>query len=90
MGGLIGAIANGRFVEYISVPKKHFKVPDELSWEVAPSLLVTSLTPYHALNEESLKLNEFLVVFGASGSTGMIAVQLGKKNGSESYFNYQK
>ena len=79
-GGLIGAITNGGFAEYISVPEKNvFKVPDDLSWELAASLPVTSLTPYHTLNEASLKLNEYLVVFGASGSTGMIAVQLGKK-----------
>ena len=47
------------------------------------SLPVTSLTPYHALNEASLKINEYLLVFGASGSTGMIAVQLGKKMGAK-------
>jgi NADPH:quinone reductase-like Zn-dependent oxidoreductase len=83
-GGLIGAITNGSFAEYISVPEKNvFKVPDDLSWELAASLPVTSLTPYHALNEASLKLNEYLVVFGASGSTGMIAVQLGKKMGAK-------
>jgi len=41
------------------------------------------LTPYHALNEASVKLNEFLLVFGSSGSTGMIAVQLAKKMGTK-------
>ena len=82
-GGLIGAITNGGFAEYISVPERNvFKVPDELNWDVAASLPVTSLTPYHALNEASVKLDEFLLVFGASGSTGMIAVQLGKKMGT--------
>ena len=82
-GGLIGAITNGGFAEYISVPERNvFKVPDDLNWDVAASLPVTSLTPYHALNEASVKLDEFLLVFGASGSTGMIAVQLGKKMGT--------
>jgi NADPH:quinone reductase-like Zn-dependent oxidoreductase len=82
-GGLIGAITNGGFAEYISVPERNvFKIPDDLNWDVAASLPVTSLTPYHALNEASVKLNEFLVVFGASGSTGMIAVQLAKKMGA--------
>ena len=47
------------------------------------SLPVTSLTPYHALNEASLKLNEYLLIYGASGNTGMIAVQLGKKMGAK-------
>jgi NADPH:quinone reductase-like Zn-dependent oxidoreductase len=83
-GGLIGAIANGGFAEYISVPERNvFKVPHHLDWDVAASLPVSSLTPYHALNEASLKLNEYLVVFGASGNTGMIAVQLGQKMGAK-------
>jgi NADPH:quinone reductase-like Zn-dependent oxidoreductase len=83
-GGLIGAITNGGFAEYISVPDRNvFKVPDDMNWDVAASLPVTSLTPYHALNEASVKLNEFLLVFGASGSTGMIAVQLAKKMGAK-------
>jgi len=82
-GGLIGAITNGGFAEYISVPERNvFKVPDKMDWEVVASLPLTSLTPYHALNEASIKLNEYLLVFGASGNTGMIAVQLGKKMGA--------
>jgi NADPH:quinone reductase-like Zn-dependent oxidoreductase len=83
-GGLIGAIANGGFAEYISVPERNvFKIPDDLDWDVAASLPVTSLTPYHALKEASLKINEYLLVFGASGNTGMVAVQLGKKMGAK-------
>ena len=83
-GGLIGAITNGGFAEYISVHERNvFKIPDDLNWDVAASLPVTSLTPYHALIEASVKLNEILLVFGASGSTGMIAVQLGKKMGAK-------
>lgn len=83
-GGLIGAITNGGFAEYISVPERNvFKIPDKMEWEVAASLPVTSLTPYHALNEASIKLNEYLLIFGASGNTGMMAVQLGKKMGAK-------
>ena len=73
-GGLISVITNGGFAEYISVPERNvFKIPDNLDWDMAASLPVTSLTPYHALKEASLKINEYLLVFGASGSTGMIA-----------------
>ena len=83
-GGLIGAITNGGFAEYIAVPERNvFKIPDDIDWDLAASLPVTSLTPYHALKEASLKVNEFLVVFGASGNTGMVAVQLGKKMGAK-------
>ena len=83
-GGLISVITNGGFAEYISVPESNvFKIPDNLDWDMAASLPVTSLTPYHALKEASLKINENLLVFGASGSTGMIAVQLAKKMGAK-------
>ena len=45
------------------------KIPDDLNWDIAVSLPVTGLTPFHALMEASLRFNETLVVFGASGST---------------------
>src|ERR671919_1516489 len=83
-GGLIGVITNGGFAEYIAVPQRNtFKIPDDMDWDLAASLPVTGLTPFHALNETHLKLNEFLLVFGASGNTGMIATQLGKKMGAK-------
>jgi NADPH:quinone reductase-like Zn-dependent oxidoreductase len=83
-GGLIGAITNGGFAEYIAVPERNvFKIPDNLDWDVAASLPVTCLTPYHALKEALLEINEYLLVFGASGNTGMIAVQLGKRMGAK-------
>jgi NADPH:quinone reductase-like Zn-dependent oxidoreductase len=83
-GGLISVITNGGFAEYITVPERNvFKVPDGLNWDLAASLPVTGLTPFHALNEAHLKVNEFLLVFGASGNTGMIAIQLGKRMGAK-------
>jgi NADPH:quinone reductase-like Zn-dependent oxidoreductase len=83
-GGLIGVVTNGGFAEYISVPERNvFKIPHNLDWDMAASLPVTGLTPYHALNEASLKINEYLLVFGASGNTGMIAVQFGKRMGAK-------
>ena len=83
-GGIIGVITNGGFAEYIAVPERNvFKIPDNLDWDMAASLPVTGLTPYHALNEAFLKINEYLLVFGASGNTGMIAVQIGKRMGAK-------
>ena len=83
-GGLISVITNGGFAEYIVVPGRNvFKIPDDMDWNLAASLPVTALTPFHALNEARLKLNEHLLVFGASGNTGMIATQLGKKMGAK-------
>jgi D-arabinose 1-dehydrogenase-like Zn-dependent alcohol dehydrogenase len=82
-GGIMGVITNGGFAEYISASERNvFKIPDDLQWDIAASLATTTKTPYHALREASLKLNEFLVIFGASGSTGTMAVQFGKKMGA--------
>jgi D-arabinose 1-dehydrogenase-like Zn-dependent alcohol dehydrogenase len=82
--GILGVITNGGFGDYISAEEKNvFKIPDNVQWDVAASLATTTKTPYHALREASLKLNEYLVIFGASGNTGMMAVQFGKKMGAK-------
>ena len=50
-GKEIGLVANRGFAEYMAVPEKNvFKMPDEIQWELAASIPVTTLTPYHALN----------------------------------------
>lgn len=82
--GILGVITNGGFADYISASEKNvFKIPDDVQWDVAASLAITIRTPYHALREASVKLNEFLVIFGASGNTGMMATQFGKKMGAK-------
>ena len=82
--GIFGVITNGGFVDYISAAEKNvFKIPDNVQWDIAASLATTTKTPYHALREASLTLHEFLVIFGASGNTGMMAVQFGKKMGAK-------
>ncbi|MGC2575837.1 MAG: alcohol dehydrogenase catalytic domain-containing protein, partial [Candidatus Nitrosopolaris sp.] len=83
-GGLIGVATNGGFAEFMAVPEKNlFKIPDEMQWELAASIPVTTLTPYHALKQAALKIDESLVIFGASGNTGMMATQFGKKMGAK-------
>ena len=83
-GGIVGVVTNGGFAEYIAVPERNaFKITDDTEWDVAASLAVTTITPYHALREASLKLNEYLVIFGASGNTGLMAIQFGNKMGAK-------
>jgi NADPH:quinone reductase-like Zn-dependent oxidoreductase len=83
-GGEFGLVTNGGFAEYIAVPEKNvFKIPDDMQWELAASIPTTTLTPYHALKQAAVKIDEFLVIFGASGNTGMMATQLGKKMGAK-------
>jgi NADPH:quinone reductase-like Zn-dependent oxidoreductase len=82
-GGLMGVVNNGGFSEYISIPERNlFKIPDNIDWNTSVSLPVSGLTAFHALNEAQLKINDSLLIFGASGNTGMIAVQLGKRMAS--------
>jgi NADPH:quinone reductase-like Zn-dependent oxidoreductase len=83
-GGIICIVTNGGFAEYIAVPGKNvFKIPHDMDWDLAASLPVTTLTPYHALNDASLQVNESLLVFRASGNTGMVAIQFAKKIGAK-------
>ena len=83
-GGIISAITNGGFAEYIGVPQRNvFKIPDDIGWKIASSLAVTTLTPFHALKEASLQFNEYLLVFGASGNTGIMAIQFANRMGAK-------
>ena len=80
---LWSVVNNGGFSEYISIHERNvFKIPDNIDWNTSVSLPVSGLTAFHALKEAQLKINDSLLIFGASGNTGMIAVQLGKRMAS--------
>ena len=82
-GGIIGVASNGGYAEYAVVPAKNvFKVSDNIEWELAASLSIGALTAYHALRLSSVSPGEIVVVVGASGNTGMFAVQLAKIMGA--------
>jgi NADPH:quinone reductase-like Zn-dependent oxidoreductase len=85
-GGLLGTITNGGFAEEVSVPVMNLeKISEGVSWELAASLPVAALTPFHALKRANLNEGEKLVVFGASGNTGMFGVQFGDQIGANVY-----
>jgi NADPH:quinone reductase-like Zn-dependent oxidoreductase len=80
---MIGWDANGGYAEYVAVPKENvFKIPDSLGWEMAASLPIAALTGYHTIKEARLKGDENLVLFGASGNTGMFITQFAAENGA--------
>ncbi len=81
-GGIFGVLSNGGYCEKISVPEKMLvKIPEALKIEDAVSLPVGGLTSYHALKIAGAKRGESLLVYGASGNTGVFAVLLGKRLG---------
>ncbi|WP_338603684.1 alcohol dehydrogenase catalytic domain-containing protein [Sulfolobus tengchongensis] len=82
-GGIMSVVTNGGWSEYFSVPDKNvFKIPENMNWDLAASLPVAALTSYHALRELEINPNDIVVVFGASGNTGIFAVELAKKFGA--------
>ncbi len=85
-GGLWGVSANGGYAEKVSVDEKNvFRVPDNVSDEVAASITVAALTAYRALKRAEGKIGQKILVYGASGNTGMFTVQLASIMGYEVY-----
>lgn len=82
-GGIWGVITNGGWAELaVAKASNVFRVPDTVSWELAASLTVSALTPYHALLQANVSPGDVVVVVGASGNTGQFAVQLAKLMGA--------
>lgn len=82
-GNIMSIASNGGFAEYVALDEKNaVKIGNEISWEMAASLPIAALTPYHALNLAGLVSGENFVAFGASGNTGLFALQFAKERGA--------
>jgi NADPH:quinone reductase len=70
--------------EYVVVPAQRLvKLPDDLDFDRAAGLTVTYGTSLYALRERAaLQPGETLAVLGASGGTGLAAVEIGKLLGA--------
>jgi NADPH:quinone reductase-like Zn-dependent oxidoreductase len=69
--------------EYVVVEQEHLTHrPSGVPWEVAGSLYVVGTTAYAAVRAVSLRAGDTLVVSGAAGGVGSIAVQLAKQAGA--------
>jgi NADPH:quinone reductase-like Zn-dependent oxidoreductase len=70
--------------EYVLVEAGHLtSKPAGVPWEVAGSLYVAGCTAYAAVRAASLAPGDTLVVAGAAGGVGSIAVQLARLAGAE-------
>ncbi|MEZ0115770.1 NADPH:quinone reductase-like Zn-dependent oxidoreductase [Catenulispora sp. EB89] len=56
--------------------------PENVSWEVAGSLYVIGVTARGAVNSVTLKEGETVVISGAAGGVGSLAVQLARRTGA--------
>jgi len=69
--------------EYVVVEAKNLTgKPAKVPWEVAGSLAIAGSTAYAAVRAVSLKKGETVVVSGAAGGVGSIAVQLARRAGA--------
>jgi len=69
--------------EYVVVEEKHLTAKlAEVPWEVAGALFVAGATAYAAVRAVALTEDDTVVVSGAAGGVGSIAVQLAKRPGT--------
>ena len=75
----------GGYSEYIVLNKNAvYKIPLEMNHDQACALLCAYGTSHYALKQRAqLKKGNTLVVLGASGSTGVAAIQIGKTMGAK-------
>ncbi|WSQ10683.1 NADP-dependent oxidoreductase [Streptomyces sp. NBC_01231] len=74
---VFGSIGSGGYAEVALAPAGQLaRKPEAVSWEVAAALPVAANTAYQALADIGLKPGETVVVDGAAGGVGTVAVQL--------------
>jgi NADPH:quinone reductase-like Zn-dependent oxidoreductase len=72
----------GCYAEYVAVPQEHVAlVPEGLSLPQAAALPWDGLTALSGLQALDLEIGQTLLVFGASGGIGHLAVQLARMRG---------
>jgi NADPH:quinone reductase len=81
---VMGSTGWGAARERLAAPAKGLvKLPDQLDFDRAAGLTVIYSTTLYALRERGeLKPGEILVVLGASGGTGLAAIEIGKIMGA--------
>ncbi|MFE7802114.1 NADP-dependent oxidoreductase [Nocardia sp. NPDC057440] len=77
---VLGATVGGSYSEYALLERPVAK-PEVLSWEVAASLVTVGQTAFRVLGQLGVQAGQTLLVHGAAGSVGVIAVQLAVARG---------
>src|SRR6266540_2388830 len=76
----LGIYTDGGYAEYVLVPNYKYLVPvgDNLNLDEAATLSCSALTAYGAVKNAKLMPDENVIVVGAGGGLGLMAVQLAK------------
>ncbi|MGB8161660.1 MAG: alcohol dehydrogenase catalytic domain-containing protein, partial [Nitrososphaeraceae archaeon] len=75
----LGVYTEGGYAEYVLVPSYKYLVKiGDLDTDVASTLSCSALTAYGAVKNAELKPNDNVVIVGAGGGLGLMAVQLAK------------
>ncbi|MEV7176575.1 NADP-dependent oxidoreductase [Kitasatospora sp. NPDC093679] len=77
---VLGSTAGGSYAEYALLDRPVAK-PEALSWEAAASLVTVGRTAHRVLEQLGVQEGRTLLVHGAAGSVGIIAVQLAVARG---------
>ncbi|MGW7008536.1 NADP-dependent oxidoreductase [Streptomyces sp. NPDC054933] len=77
---VLGATVGGSYSEYALLERPVAK-PEAMSWEVAASLVTVGQTGHRVLRQLDVQAGQTMLVHGAAGSVGFIAVQLAVARG---------
>lgn len=76
-------VQHGTYAEYVAAPVRTLaRKPASLSWQQAAGLPLAGLTAYQSLKRVGLAAGETVLVHGASGGVGSLAVQIAVAQGA--------
>jgi len=82
---LINSMKAGCLAEYLVMNENGViaQIPESMTYEDAAPIAFGAMSSYHFMNENTIKQNDKVLVYGASGSLGTYAIQIAKYLGAE-------